>query len=310
MESINSYQHVRRRPQMYGLRGNYFCGIFEETIRDLLQDYSFSSLKITADTEQNRIIFEASERRVFTAKEHVSQSSLWIAGISVSAKFIAEYQDASLRKTIIKDAIPLEESFPFCGNNDLKQLVCDFSLPKKNPVDDTFASGTVRLFSKVFPHCRIVYNGLEYFGDGSVNKISSLLPRGHGDDLERIYEFNACHGELSWEVSFCFDSEAPQIISFINGWQTKYGGTHVDCVVKAIEQAFRKSSQADTFSSNHLNLAVSIHLPSDADIVFDRCRCCHGANVGLASEPPEFASIEKELELQITELLSAPKTKN
>ena len=58
----NRYRHVRQRPGMYGLHGNYFYRIFEQSLRDLLHEYSFTRLKISTDPKRNQVVFEASER--------------------------------------------------------------------------------------------------------------------------------------------------------------------------------------------------------------------------------------------------------
>ena len=316
METMTPYRHVRLRPGMYGLHGNYFKRIFKQSILDLLHEYSFTVLKISTVPERNEIIFEASERRTFHAAQNY-WSFILIAGISSSAKFCAEFKDGSFRRTIIKEAVPCEGSFGiyrpsgcveeaagFYPNTDLERLELRFILPKEFPIDENYARSRVHDYSRIFPHAAIIYNGYEYQCGKAGNKITSLLRAGHPSfgSKRKIYEFHSGDGDLSWEVSFTFDDVEKKTISFINGIETTRGGTHVDCVTKAIVQAFRKTQRFSNCYLRNLSLAVSIHLPPEKECFFDSCR--FAPDLRLASAHPEFQEISRELQKQIERYFS------
>lgn len=297
----NRYRHVRQRPGMYGLHGNYFYRIFEQSLRDLLHEYSFARLKITTDPNRNQVVFEASERNGSrNGKEDECWSFILIAGICSTARFSAEDQDGAFRRTIIRESAELENSFGFRPDPNVKQLECGFVLPEEFPIDENFVRSKVHQFSKIFPHSRILCNGREYAGGDTRNRITWFLNLGRRHDLApHIYEFSGGGDGLSWEVSFEFTPDEPKTFSFINGIATARGGTHVDGVESAIRQAFRKAGEM----RDPMRLAVSIHLPPGTAVYFDTCRC--GENdLRLISEHPEFHLLEQDLEAQIAKYLS------
>ena len=134
METINRYQHVRLRPTFYGLRGNYFWRIFTESILDLLHEYSFSLLKIFTDPKRNQVVFEASERTDFRVAPEESWGFLIIAGISSTARFIGDYKDGSVRRTIIKDTEEIENAFVKIENDPRVTKVGKFI--RKTSIDE------------------------------------------------------------------------------------------------------------------------------------------------------------------------------
>ena len=305
METINRYQHVRRRPGMYGLHDNYFWKIFTESILDLLHKYSFSLLKITTDLKRNQVVFEASERTDFRVAREECWSFIMIAGISSTARFIGEYKDGSVRRTVIKETEEIENAFDFHPDPNLEHLECSFIMPEEFPVHENFAIFKCQQFSKIFPLSRIIYNGHELTKGDTRNKITWFLNLGREHDSTPlpIYEFNGGSDGSSWEVSFDFTHAEKQIFSFINGIETVRGGTHVDCVTRAIEQAFRQTENAQDIRFENMTLAVSVHLQPEAVIKFDACRCC-GSKLKLISEHPEFELMERNLKSQIIKYLS------
>ena len=320
METINQYQHVRLRPGMYGLHDNYFNKIFHQCILDLLHEFSFTTLKISTVPERNEVIFEASEREKYHAANNY-WSFILIAGISSFAKFSAEFKDGSFRRTIIKEAEPCEETFGiyhspgrldessgFYPNTDLERLELRFILPKEFPIDDNYACSKVHDLSKIFPHSRITYNGndldFSHRRNRNKNKITSILQYGHVliEPARNIYEFSADSEDISWEVSFTFDYAEKRRISFINGIWTARGGMHADCITRVIEQVFRKTEKLQENDLNNLSFVLSVHLPPEKEIYFDRCRC--GTDLRLESEYPEFKLMERNLKSQIIKYLS------
>ena len=305
METINRYQHVRLRPAFYGLRGNYFWRIFTESILDLLHEYSFSLLKISADPKRNQVVFEASERTDFRVAPEESWGFIIIAGISSTARFIGDYKDGSVRRTVIKETEEIENAFDFHPDPNLEHLECSFIMPEEFPVDENFARFKCLQYSKIFSHCRIIYNGLEITKGDNRNKITWFLNLGREHDSAPlpVYEFSGCSDGSSWEVSFDFTHAEKQTFSFINGIETVRGGTHVDCVVRAIEHAFRQTGNGQDIQFENMTLAVSVHLQPEAVIKFDACRCC-GSKLKLISEHPEFELMERNLKSQIIKYLS------
>ena len=293
METMSRYRHVRQRPGMYGLHGNYFLRIFEQSLRDLLHEYSFARLKITTDPKRNQVVFEASERN---GSRNGKEDECW-SFISSTARFSAEDQDGTFRRTIIRETEELENSFGFRPDPNVKQLECGFVLPKEFPIDENFVRFKVHQFSKIFPHSRIICNGREYAGSDTRNRITWFLKLGRrSDPAPHMYEFSGGSDGLSWEVSFEFTPDVSLTFSFINGIETVRGGTHVDSVESAIRQAFRKAEEP-------MRLAVSVHLPPGAAVYFDTCRCCEN-DLRLISEHPEFHLLEQDLEAQIAKYLS------
>ena len=340
METINRYQHVRLRPGMYGLHDNYFHQIFTQSILDLLHEYSFSLLKISVDPKRNQVFFEASERKGKRTASGECWSFIMIAGISSSARFSGEYKDGTVRRTVIKETEEIENAFGFHPDPNLERLGCSFVLPEEFPIEENYVWGKVNFFSKIFPHSRIMYNDHEYKSN-TKNKMTFFLLLGHHCDPRRclgrgkyepfpvpVYEFNDRRDGLSWEVSFTFapgiketsinlfkkargETLASSSLSpwtFINGIRTLRGGTHVDSVTRAIEQAFRQTGNAQDIQFENVTLAVSIHLPPGIAIIFDSCRCCEG-NLKLTSEHPEFKLMERNLKSQIIKYLSKATTR-
>jgi len=306
METINRYQHVRRRPGMYGLHDNYFWKIFTESILDLLHKYSFSLLKITTDLKRNQVVFEASERTDFRVAREECWSFIMIAGISSTARFIGEYKDGSVRRTVIKETEEIENAFDFHPDPNLVRLECSFVLPEKYPVHENFAIFKCHQFFWIFSHSRIIYNGYELTKGNARNRITWFLNLRREHDsapLPIYYEFNGGSDGSSWEVSFDFKHAEKQTFSFIDGIETVRGGTHVDCVTRAIEQAFRQTGNSDDIPFENMALAVSVHLPPGIAINFDSCRCCED-NLKLISEHPEFELMERDLKSQIIKYLS------
>ncbi len=320
METINQYQHVRLRPGMYGLHGNYFNKIFHQCILDLLHEFSFTTLKISTVPERNEVIFEASEREKYHAANNY-WSFILIAGISSFAKFSAEFKYGPFRRTIIKEAEPCEETFGiyhspgrldessgFYPNTDLERLELRFTRPKEYPIDENYARSKVHDLSKIFPKSRITYNGHEYEGhrnrNRNKNKITSILQYGHVliEPALKIYEFSDVSEKISWEVSFTFDYAEKRRISFINGIRTARGGMHADCITQSIEQVFRKTEKLQENDLNNLSFALSVHLPPEKEIYFDSCRC--GTDLRLESEYPEFQLVSKELKTQMIRYFS------
>ena len=170
METVNRYQHVRLRPGMYGLHDNYFHKLFTQCLLDLLHDYSFSLLKISIDTKRNQVVFEASERKNFCVAEEECCAFIIAAAISSSARFSAEYKDGTFRRTVIKETEEIEKDFDFYPDPDLERLECNFIMPEEFPVDENYVRGEVDWFSKIFPHCRVIYNDHEYIGADTKNK--------------------------------------------------------------------------------------------------------------------------------------------
>ena len=277
METINQYQHVRLRPGMYGLHDNYFNKIFHQCILDLLQEFSFTTLKISTVPERYEVIFEASEREKYHASNNY-WSFILIAGISSFVKFSAEFKDGSFRRTIIKEAEPCEETFGiyhshgrpdessgFYPNTDLEHLELRFILPKEYPIDENYARSKVHDLSKIFPKSRITYNGHEYDGhrNRNKNKITSILQYVHVliEPARKIYEFSNDSEKISWEVSFTFDYAEKRRISFINGIRTARGGRHADCITQAIEQVFRKTeTHYATQSYRHVGIDCEVEV--------------------------------------------------
>ena len=335
METINRYQHVRMRPGMYGLHDNYFHRIFTQSILDLLHEYSFSMLKISTDPKRNQVVFEASERMVDRAVAGECWSFILIAAISSSARFSAEYKDGTFHRTVIKETEEIEKDFDFYPDPDLERLECNFIMPEEFPVDENYVQGEVDWFSKIFPHCRVIYNDYEYksrtknkithfllHGLNGCDRIHFLLQDKSGSPPVQIYEFRDRKDSFSWEISFTFipviketlisriksvrgDNLSADLFpwAFINGIRTLRGGTHVDCVMKAIEQAFRQTGNAQDIQFKNMTLAVSVHLPSGTAINFDSCRWC-GSDLKLISEHPEFTLMERNLKSQIIKYLS------
>ena len=316
METINQYQHVRLHPGMYGLHDNYFEKIFHQCILDLLHEFSFTTLKISTVPERNEITFEASERRRFHAATNY-WSFILIAGISSFAKFSAEFRDGSFRRTIIKESVPCEDSFGiyhssgrldessgFYPNTDLERLELRFILPKEFAINENYARSKVHDLSKIFPQTRITYNGYEYKNCSNKNKITSILQYGHmlTEPVRKIYEFRADSEKISWEASFTFDYAEKRRISLINGIWTARGGMHADCITRAIEQVFRKAEKLQEIDLDNLSFVLSVHLPPEKEIYFDRCRC--GSNLKLISEHQEFKLMERDLKSQIIKYFS------
>lgn len=306
MKTINRYQHVWVRPSLYGLHGNYFFRIFDQSILDLLHEYSFSLLKISTDPKQNKVVFEASERRDFRVSPEECWAFIIIAAISSSARFNGEYKDGSVRRTVIKETEEIENAFDFHHDPDLVRLECSFVLPKEFPIHENFARLKCIQYSKIFSHSRIIYNGREIPEGDTRNKITWFLNLGREHDSTSLpaYEFNGCSGGASWEVSFDFTHTEKQTFSFINGIETVHGGTHVDCVTRAIEQAFLETGNVQDLQFENMTLAVSVHLPPPVfAIIFDACRCC-GSDLKLTSKHPEFELMERDLKSQIIKYLS------
>ena len=335
METINRYQHVRLRPDMYGLHDNYFHQIFTQSILDLLHEYSFSLLKISADPKRNQVVFEASERVGDRAVAGECWSFIMIAGISSIARFSGDYKDGSFRRTVIKETEEIKKDFDFHPDPDLEHLECCFTMPEAFPVDENYVLGKVDWFSKIFPHCRIIYNDYEYksrtknkmthfllHGLSGCDRIRFLLQDKSGPSPVQIYEFHDKKDSFSWEVSFTFIPAIKETLisriksvrgddlsadlfpwTFINGIRTIRGGTHVACVTKAIEQVFRQTENVQDIQFENMTLAVSVHLPSGTAIHFDSCRCCEN-DLKLISEHPEFKLMERNLKSQIIKHLS------
>ena len=65
---MNEFKRVRLHPHLHGLvavYGDFFHVIFRDAIYSLLQDFAFIDLEISTVTEQNKITFEASQRKFF-----------------------------------------------------------------------------------------------------------------------------------------------------------------------------------------------------------------------------------------------------
>ena len=65
---MNEFERVRLHPHWHSLvavYGDFFHIIFRGTIYSLLQDFVFTDLEISTVTEQNKITFEASQRKFF-----------------------------------------------------------------------------------------------------------------------------------------------------------------------------------------------------------------------------------------------------
>ena len=77
---------------------------------------------------------------------------------------------------------------------------------------------------------------------------------------------------------------------------------HADCITQAIEQVFRKTEKLQENDLNNLSFALSVHLPPEKEIYFDRCRC--GTDLRLESEYPEFQLVSKELKTQMIRYFS------
>ena len=85
--------------------------------------------------------------------------------------------------------------------------------------------------------------------------------------------------------------------------RTARGGMHADCITQAIEQVFRKTEKKlQENDLDNLSFALSVHLPPEKEIFFDRCRC--GTDLRLESEHPEFQLVSKELKTQMIRYFS------
>ena len=70
---MNEFECVRLHPHLHGLVavcGDFFHVIFRNAIYSLLQDFAFTALEISTVTEQNKITFEASQRKFFREIEY------------------------------------------------------------------------------------------------------------------------------------------------------------------------------------------------------------------------------------------------
>ena len=112
---MNEFERVRLHPHWHSLvavYGDFFHIIFRDAIYSLLQDFAFIDLEISTVTEQNKITFEASQRKFF---RDIEKTDTWlilaIGGVSVKADFNIEYQDGSSRKCTVKNAVPDNEHF-------------------------------------------------------------------------------------------------------------------------------------------------------------------------------------------------------
>ena len=300
---MNEFERVRLHPHLHGLvavNGDFFHIIFRGTIYSLLEDFAFTDLEISMVTEQNKVTFEASQRKFFRDIEYPHPwLILAIGGVSVKADFNIEYQDGSLRKCTVKNAIPDNEHFLPVPSETMTRFECTFILPDEHPVDENFALSMVHRFSKVFPHSHITYNGCDYFGETEKkNKISWFLHhRSFDKNAAKIFEFNGCEDNYSWEISFSFDGMAKDN-SFINGVKTDFGGTHVRMVKKCIRHILQKFSGEKSISLKELNLALSFHVPPEEIIIQGGLVSLHDFNELVST--PSLHLISKEFSRQLT----------
>ena len=306
---MNEFERVRLHPHLHGLvavYGDFSHVIFRGAIYSLLQDFAFTALEISTVAEQNKVTITASRRNVLCDIEKTdTRLILAIGGVSVKADFNIEYQDGSLRKCTIKNAIPDNEHFLPVPSETMTRFECTFILPDEHPVDKSFARSMVYRFSKVFPHSRINYNNCEYFGKSEKkNKISWFLHhRSFDKNAAKIFEFNGREDNYSWEISFSFDGMAKDN-SFINGVKTDFGGTHVGMVKTCIRHILQKISGEKSISLKKLNLALSFHVPPEEIIIQGGLVSLHDFNE-LVSTPSEFHLISKEFSRQLTAYFTA-----
>lgn len=71
---MNEFERVQLHPHLHGLVavcGDFFHVIFRNAIYSLLQDFAFTALEISTVTEQNKITFEASQRKISREIEYL-----------------------------------------------------------------------------------------------------------------------------------------------------------------------------------------------------------------------------------------------
>lgn len=93
---MNEFERVRLHPHWHGLvaaYGDFFRIIFRGTIYSLLEDFTFTDLEISTVTEQNKITFEASQRKFFRDIEKTDTWLILAIGGSESEWAVKTMQD-------------------------------------------------------------------------------------------------------------------------------------------------------------------------------------------------------------------------
>ena len=319
---MNRFEHVRLKPEMYGLQGNFFRGIFDSIILEMLATTSFTHLSFDVCEAKNKIIFEASERKYFQdicsyccytrqcTKPDMRKRTLCsiyylfliIGGISRYAEFFVEYKDGSCDKMTTKDTVADDTTLLSKNSKSMTRFHCVFILPENHPVDENFARGKIHKFSRIFPHCNITYNGQEYLFSEieNRNRITWFLHHRQFDqNAAKIFEFNGTGENYSWEVSFSFGGNG-ETTSFINGYETGRGGVHAEMIKKSIRQVFQQISGEKNIYLKKFHMALSIHIFPYEEIAFTPCFNCRAEEKKLISYHPEFNIIAKEFKQQIT----------
>ena len=303
MEIIDQYPHVGRGLSAYDLEGNWGQWLFAQCIWDLLHEWSFTSLDIALDPELNAVYFEATDRRRFHPVDDGCWSFNAIRDISrrsrTFTRFTAKYKDGSLYRGLIREEAVGER---IQSDADLESLSLSFILPKALPVDEIYARKKIHEYSRIFHFSKITLDHAGEQNESGENRITSFLRLENPCDTAQIYEFRSDDANFSWEVSFTFDYADKRTVSFINGIETPRGGTHVDCVVMAIESALRETGILQDVPFDNMSLAVSLHLLPERTVIFDEER--YDSRLKLISEHPEFQIFSKGLKFQIMSFFS------
>lgn len=292
---MNCFEHVRFRPGTYNLHEDFFHDSFQFSILYLLGYYEFTDLKISTVPEQNKVVFEASERK-FSHSTLDAACPLMIGiigGVSRCADFFIECQDGSFWKHSVKDAIPDNENIFPVPTATMTRFECTLVLPDEHPVNENVAISMVNKYSKVFPNCHITYNGDDHFGKSmGKNKITWFLHHRSWDkNVAKIFEFNGKSDDCCWEISFSFDG-VEKDTSFINGYEIGSGEAHIEEVKECIRQVLQKISGEKNIRLKNLNFAISLHI-YNAGIFVTRPWPI------LTSMPPEFHLIIKDFKQQL-----------
>ena len=141
-------------------------------------------------------------------------------------------------------------------------------------------------------------------GEPDENRITCFLKRGDSSGSAQFYEFRSNDENFCWEVSFTFDYADKRMVPFINGIETPRGGTHVECVVRAIESALRETGILQDVPFDNMSLAVSLHLLPERERCINFEDEGHNSKLKLISEHPEFRYMESNLKERILKRFS------